>query len=300
MLFDVLLLSAGILGLWLSADRTVDGAEKVIGALGLPSFLFGAVFMSVSTGLPEIVTAVVSAFEGVPRLSAGDVIGSSFVNLTFVLGVSVFAARGLDLTDEDLGLVRDVGFLMVFVSAVLAVSGTVSFAVTGILLAVYGVFLYRMEHSSFEAAEPEEVSGRDLFVTLGGVGALLISARLMVLGAKGLGTTLGVPIEILGATVVAVGTGLPELAFELAAIRKGDTSLAVGDIFGSSLVNITLTLSVLGILSSPSVVSLLPVLVGVGVLGGFTVYLSRTGRFSVKDGVVLAVLFMGYLLWHVL
>jgi cation:H+ antiporter len=295
----ILLLLAGLIGLWLSADKTVDNAEKLIKALGLPSFMFGAVFMSVSTGLPEIATAVISAYEGVPELSAGDIIGSSLVNLTFVLGITILTAKGLELEGEDLDLIRDAGIATMLAALTLIIFQNLSFIVVIILLGLYGGFLYRAEHSSFKMNEKEEASAKTVLLTLSGVAALLISARLMVTGAKGLGEVLGIPIEILGATVVAVGTGLPELAFEIAAVKKGDTSLALGDIFGSTLVNITLTLSILGLISTPSIVSLVPVLLGLVVIGGFAVLFSWKGEFSRIEAAILLLIFIGYIAFQI-
>lgn len=292
----ILLLVAGLVGLWLSADKTVDNAEKLIKAFGLPSFLFGAVFMSVSTGLPEIATAIISAYEGVPQLSAGDIIGSSLVNLTFVLGLTVFAAKGMTLKGEDLDLIRDAGIATMLAALTLIIFQSLTLAVVAILLGLYIVFLYRAEHSAFEMSEKKEASKKTILLTFLGVAALLFSARLMVAGAEGLGKALGIPIEILGATVVAVGTGLPELAFEIAAVKKGDTSLALGDIFGSTLVNITLTLSILGLISTPTITSLIPILLAIVVVGGLAMLFSWKGEFSRIEAAVLLLIFVGYIL----
>ncbi len=284
--------------MWLSARKTVDNAEQLIKALGIPSFLFGAVFISVSTGLPEIATAVISTLEGVPELSAGDVIGSSLVNLTFVLGTTTLAAKGLELHGEDLDLIRDAGIGTMLAASALLIVGELSFVAVGALFAIYGGFLYKAEHSSFEMGEDGEASAKTVALTLAGVAGLLVSARLMVGGAKGIGESLGIPLDILGATVVAVGTGLPELAFEIAAVREGDTSLALGDIFGSTLVNITLTLGILGAIATPSIASLVPVVVGVILVGALALSFSYRGDFSIVEASILMVVFLFYLVWQ--
>lgn len=300
MIIYSLLLLVGLVGLWISADKTVDNAEKLIKALGIPSFLFGAVFMSISTGLPEIATAVISVYEGVPELSAGDITGSSFVNLTFVLGAAIFAGKGLKLKGEDLDLIRDAGIATVIAASVLILFKELSLLVVLILLSLYAIFLYKAEHSAFEMKDASDPSKKTVIYTLAGVGALLLSARLMVAGAKGIGEILGIPVEIVGATVVAVGTGLPELAFEIAALKEGNTSLALGDMFGSTLVNITLTLSVLGLLSTPSMAALVPVLFGIVIVGILALLFSRRGDFSMFEGAILLLIFILYLVWHVL
>lgn len=291
----VLFLIAGLVGLWYSAEKTVGNAEELVKSLGIPGFMFGAVFISVSTGLPEIATALISAYEGVPELSAGDIIGSSLVNLTFVLGVSTLAAKGLELHGEDLDLIRDAGIATMLAALVLIIFQELSLGVVAALLLIYGAFLYRAEHSAFKMDEEGEASKKTVFMTLMGVAALLISARIMVTGAKGLGEALGIPIELLGATVVAVGTGLPELAFEVAAIKEGDYSLALGDIFGSTLVNITLTLGILGLISTPSIVSLMPILLAIVLVGALTMFFSWKGEFSMKEASILLLIFLTYI-----
>ncbi|MFP4038318.1 MAG: sodium:calcium antiporter [Candidatus Nanohaloarchaea archaeon] len=291
-------LIAGLVGLWISADKTVENAEKLIKAYGIPGFMFGAVFISISTGLPELATALISTFEGVPELSAGDIIGSSLVNLTFVLGISILAAKGLELHGEDLDLVRDAVIATMFAALVLIVFQSLSLGVVVMLLTVYAAFLYRVEHSAFQIDEEGEASSKEILLTLIGVAALLLSARIMVAGAKGLGEAIGIPIEILGATVVAVGTGLPELAFEVTAIRKGDYSLALGDIFGSTLVNITLSLGLLGLISTPSIISLMPVLLGLVLVGGLTMIFSWKGEFSRIEALILLAVFLAYILFQ--
>jgi cation:H+ antiporter len=293
-------LCLGVVGLWASAKIAVRDSKKLIKVLGIPSFLFGSVFMSVSTGLPEIATAVISAFEGVPELSAGDLAGSSFINLSLILGGSVVYGGGLKLSGEDLDLIRDAGFGTVFAAAVLGLTGSLSLVSVSVLLAVYGLFLYRAEHSSLEQEEESgSPSAKTVVSVLVGVAGLLLSARAVVFGAESLGRAFGVPVEILGATVVAVGTGLPEFAFEAASIRKGETSLALGDLFGSTLVNITLTMSVLGFLSSPDISSLLPVFAGVGSVGLVSIAFSFKGDFSKVEGLVLIGIAAVYLVLQV-
>ncbi len=295
MIENIVLLVVGLVGLWFSAEKTVDNAEKLIKAFGLPSFLFGAVFMSVSTGLPEIATAIISTIEGVPGLSAGDITGSSLVNLTFVLGITVLVNKGINLRGEDLDLIRMGGIATLVAALFLLIFQELTLPIVAILFGIYAFFLYRAEHSSFKIDEGGKASKLTILKTLIGVAALLISARSMVLGAKGIGEALGIPVQILGATVVAVGTGLPELAFEISAVKKGDTSLALGDIFGSTLVNITLTLGILGIISNISLSSLAPVLLGLVMATTLALIFSYRGDFSLLEASILLTVFLIYI-----
>jgi len=293
-------LVTGLLGLWFSAKKTVENAENIIKSSGMPGFLFGAVFMSVSTGLPEIATAIISTTQGVPSLSAGDIIGSSLINMSLVLGLSIITAKTIKLHREDLELIRTASIATILAATALIIFQELSTAVIMILLTLYTVFLYRIQHTAFQIEGEGETSKKTITYTLLGVGTLLLSARLMVHGTEGIGQALGIPLELLGATVVAVGTGLPELAFEVTAIRKDDTSLAMGDIFGSTLVNITLILSALGIISTPTVTSLIPVLAGIVLVSALALIFSYRRKFSRLEGTILLAVFIGYIVVQVI
>ncbi len=293
----IMIIGMGIL--WWSANFTVSNAEKLVKSLGISSFLFGAVFVSVSTGLPEIATAIVSALSDVAELSAGDVTGSSLVNLTFVLGAAILAGKGIKMTGEDLDLIRDASVGIVIATIGLLFASELTFPVVVLLFSVYGLYLYEAEHTSMSMDDDAEVSKLTAVKAITGVLLILGGARLVVGSAEQIGLNLGIPIELIGATVVAVGTGLPELAFETAAVKRGDTELAIGDIFGSALVNITLTLGILGTLATPSLVNLTPVLLILLPLVGVVILFSREGEFSRTEALILEAIFVAYLVYQI-
>lgn len=286
-----LLLVAGFIGLWYSAETTVEGAEVLIHRLGISSFTFGAVFISISTGLPEIATALISTHQGVPGLSAGDIIGSSFVNLSLVLGVTILASRKLEFGGSERRLVRiSTATIMLSVLALLAI-GELNVFTTLFLIVIYSIFLYSFKpYMQMNAESSSEVKFKAVKTVLGVLG-LLISARVMVFSAVSIGEIFQIPLEVLGATVIAVGTGLPELAFEVTSVRKGDLTLALGDIFGSTVVNLTLVLGLLGLISTPALESLFITLGIVSITSIASLGLLYKGVIARKSGYLLLTLF---------
>ena len=295
----LLLLVIGFIGLWYSAEKTVDSSEALIQKLGISGFTFAAVFVSVSTGLPEIFTALVSTMQKVPELSAGDIIGSSLVNMTLVLGLTALTARKIPIEEKSRRLIK-ASCITIFLSAgILYITGTLTIYTTLALTGLYTAFLSLFGDSYFQMDEHEGKNLRlgALKTGLGLIG-LIVFARVTVFSAVGIGELLDIPVEVLGATVVAVGTGLPELAFEVTSVKKGDYDLALGDIFGSTVVNITLVTGLLGAMNTLVLNHVLPVLAMIlGVSAGIFI-LSRKEKFTWIDGAVLLGLFVLYIFFQ--
>lgn len=299
MLEYLLLLTTGFLGLWYSAEKTVDSSEALIQRLGISGFTFAAVFVSVSTGLPEIFTAFVSTMQKVPELSAGDIIGSSLVNMTLVLGITILTAGKMSLEEKEQRLIKASCITVFTAAGILYITGALSIHITLVLLGLYAAFLSRFRDSYFQMDEHEGENLRlgALKTGLGLIG-LIVFARVTVFSAVSIGELLNIPVEVLGATVVAVGTGLPELAFEITSVKKGDYDLALGDIFGSTVVNITLVTGLLGAMNTMVLNHVIPVLAMILAVSAGVFLLSRKKSFSRIDGAILLGLFILYILFQ--
>ncbi len=307
-------LLAGLGLLWWAGDRAVRYAVELTDLLGISSFMVGFVVMSVSTGLPELLTAVVSVVREAEALSVGNLIGSGLVNLTLVLGVSAVVAGNLviDRRDEAV-LLKVLAVITVLVAGIVATAHLS--AVHGVLLlAVYAAVLWLLrradlirkvvaeerEEAAVEVQEETVLAGTAGTVVkfLGSLAFVLVGAQLTVDAAVEIGSLLGVPLETLGATVVAIGTGLPELSLELNAVKRREYALAVGDIFGSTLVNLTLILGAFAIVS-PVELAVLPLLGTVVYFGIVLVVLwwgmLRHGGIDRRYGYLLIGLFLLYL-----
>ncbi|MDY6789518.1 MAG: hypothetical protein SVV03_06180 [Candidatus Nanohaloarchaea archaeon] len=312
---SVMLLIGGLVLLWWSGDRSVRYAVEITEVIGISSFTVGFIIISIATGLPEITTAILSSLEGVAGLSAGDILGSSLVNLSLVLGITTVAAGkiAVDKKHESV-LLKVLGVITLLSAAILVTSSLTAWhgamLLLGYIVAVViikrGGMLEKMVKE--EKSDAQKEMGKETVLKgpygtaiklLGSLVVLLVGARLTVSSAINIGDLLGIPVESLGATVLAIGTGLPELSLELNAVKRGEYSLAVGDIFGSTLVNLTLILGLLSVIS-PTYVNTIP-------LAGTMIYLAlvlvflwyamvRNHGLDSEHGVALILIFIFYLI----
>lgn len=256
----ILFITAIVIGLVLlvwSADRFVDGAVGVAQFLGMSTFLIGMLVVGFGTSAPEMVVSILSAMNNTPQLALGNAYGSNIANIALILGATALIAP---VIVKKQAMSRDIPILLlVTVSTVLLVKdGNVSFSDGAFLLLAFvavtvlniGLELKdRRKRKKAEMLDGEipEVAGpiwKSLLWLLVGLGVLIASSRMLVWGAVGMAQALGVSDLVIGLTIVAVGTSLPELASSIAAARRGENDLAVGNVIGSNFFN---TLVVVGI-----------------------------------------------------
>ena len=251
----------GLVLLTVGGEALVRGALAAAKRMGVSPLLAGLVIVGFGTSAPELVVSLQAAISGEPEIAVGNIVGSNIANILLILGLSALI---MPLVTHIQCLKRD-GLTMLF--ATLLFVGLASYGglgmVDGILMLVvlglYLVWAYRTEKddaSSPEAqlhqAEAAEIETlpmslpMTLLAVIGGLAMLIFGANRFLLGAVGLGESLGVPDAIIGLTVVAVGTSLPELAVSIVAAIRKHADVAVGNIIGSNIFNI---LCILGISS---------------------------------------------------
>ena len=310
----VLALVAGLAALVWSANRFVDGAAASARLLGVPALLVGMVVVGFGTSAPELTVSAISAWRGNPSIALGNAWGSDICNIALILGataaIAPVAVRRA-VFRFDLPVLLGATVLAWF----LVRDGGVSRTNAWIFLAVFAAWLAGSTFLAMRSGSPPGaehgagggLSGRAAaFWTLVGLLALVGSSRVLVWGATELAHALGVSDLVIGLTVVAVGTSLPELASSIAAARKGEDDLAVGNVVGSNLFN---TLAVVGLAGAirpmpdadPAIVSRdIPVAfvltVALAVLG-LPLWRRgrRDGRLSRPAGWALLALYAGYL-----
>ena len=253
-LLPLLAVAAGLAALVWSADRFVDGAAASARLLGVPALLVGMIVVGFGTSAPELTVSAISAWEGNPSIALGNAWGSNICNLALILGVAA-AIRPLAIRREALRFDLPVLFGSTALAWRLLADGAVSRADAWILLAAFAAWLVASVRRAVRGgptpdAAPGNAPGAGLtgrmaaFWTVAGLAVLVVSSRVLVWGAVELAHALGVSDLVIGLTVVAVGTSLPELASSIAAARKGADDLAVGNVIGSNLFN---TLAVVGL-----------------------------------------------------
>lgn len=254
MLIPAIAVIIGLIVLVWSADKFVDGAVGVARFCGMSTLLIGMVIVGFGTSAPEMVVSALSAVQGNPELALGNAYGSNIANIALILGVTALISPILvqrSVLKKDLPLLIGVTAL----SIVLLLDGAVSRIDGIVFLAVFfgvmgfNIWCEKKNASASHAEEDDEPKapmslGKSIGLLVLGMALLVASSRALVWGAVEIARSLGVSDLLIGLTIVAIGTSLPELASSIAAARKGEDDLAVGNIIGSNLFN---TLMVVGI-----------------------------------------------------
>ncbi|PRM90820.1 calcium/sodium antiporter [Aliarcobacter cryaerophilus] len=256
MIFYLLAIVLGFALLVWSADRFVDGAASTAKHLGMPSLLIGILIVGFGTSAPEMVVSAIAAYEGNPGLALGNAIGSNIVNIALILGITAIVAPiavNSKIVKKEIPLL----LLIVLFTGYLLLDNTLTLFEGVILLAgffalvLWSVFAaFRSRGDSFEDQMDIELNEDIMSLKVGimwlvfGLILLIASSRLLVWGAVGVANSFGVSDLIIGLTIVALGTSLPELAASVMAARKGEHDIAIGNVVGSNMFNL---LAVIGI-----------------------------------------------------
>ena len=269
--YQLFVLSAGAMafGLYLlikGGDWTVDAAVFVAERTGLSPLFIGATIVSFGTSVPELFTSVNANISGFPGISLGNVLGSNVANILLVLGATAIV---FTITAKPKDLIKVLGMMLlataIMTYGVLTDSFTQGFGLLMFAILVAFVY-YQYKTDSLDLEEDDDEGERGIatmqsaiLILLGGLAALAVGSELLVQGAVQTGTAIGVPEAIIGMTVVAFGTSLPELSTCLAAARKQSVGLILGNIIGSNTFNI---LSILALTAMIKPLDVDPVLLG--------------------------------------
>lgn len=264
MILAIVAVIVGLAVLVWSADKFVDGAVGVAEFCGMSTLLIGMVIVGFGTSAPELTVSAISAAQGNPELALGNAYGSNIANIALILGATALISPILmqrSVLRGDLPILLAVSVL----SIILVWDGSVARWNGILLLAVFAAAMAYSIHRELkkaklekseslsgnaDSAEPKKGSlGKSIFWLVLGLVLLVVSSRALVWGAIEIARTLGVSDLLIGLTIVAVGTSLPELASSIAAARKGENDLALGNIIGSNLFN---TLAVVGLAATIS------------------------------------------------
>lgn len=249
---EVIQLVAGFLLLVGGAAGLVEGGSALAKRVGISPLWIGLTVVALGTSAPELVVTALASYEGLSGVALGNVVGSNILNILVVLGITALAMPvvvGRVTVRRDIAIVFGVSLLVY----ALALDGTLHWAEGAILLAGVGpyvVHVYREEKRGWVPTDepPKGMDETPLPVQIGavvlGIAALVIGGRLMVDGGTGVAQLLGVSDRVIGLTIIAMGTSLPELATSLVAVFRKKVDLALGNLMGSNLLNLLLVLGV--------------------------------------------------------
>lgn len=321
MLVDLLFFVVGLVILYYGAEWLVGGASRLATSYGISPVVVGLTVVAFGTSAPELVVSALASARGSGDIAVGNVIGSNIANIALILGVSavirpILVHRGL--------IVRDLPIMIGFavLLQLLGLNGIVS-RIEGVVF--LGLFVAYMLHvvrdarreasAAQELAEKEraligQLPGggepkrrRDLLLTVGGTIALVAGAQLLVDGATGIARDLGVPEVVIGLTLVAFGTSVPELAASVVASLRGEAQILLGNIIGSNIFNVSLILGFAALVRPlPVAPSLLrvegPLMIGLSVLLAPFVY---TGlKLNRWEGGALLAGYVTFVVWIIM
>lgn len=257
MLLPIFAIIGGLLLLIWSADRFVDGAAATARHFGMPQLLIGIVIIGFGTSAPEMIVSALSALNGNPGIALGNAYGSNITNIGLILGLTALVLP-LAVNSQVLKQELPVLIFVTALSAFLIMDGDVLRLDAWILLGIFFIYMGwtiwtglsnrddSLVHDVKEELQEQEYMSlpKALMWVVIGLALLMGSSQLLVWGAVEIARYFGVSDLVVGLTIVAVGTSLPELASSIAAARKNEVDLAVGNIIGSNLFN---TLAVVGL-----------------------------------------------------
>lgn len=292
---DVALLLAGLLCAGLGGELFIRGSVGLARTLRVPAGIIGATVAAFATSSPELAVSISAAYSGTPEIALGDALGSNVVNVGLILGIAL-CMSAIQAPIRSIRRDFPVAVLAPVVTLGLILDGALSRWDAGLLLVVFAVWLIstireaRRERDSTAEVLSERGRRRVIATCSVGLGLLVLAGHLVVMGAKGIGAVLGVSPFVVGATLVAVGTSLPELATVVISKLRGHEEVGLGAVLGSNVFNSFFIVGVAGLIA-PVQVTLSEVGVGLAFGLGLVVacFPTKSGWIGRSRGALLLV-----------
>ncbi|CEO14791.1 calcium/proton exchanger [[Clostridium] sordellii] len=315
-----LILIIGFVLLIKGADIFVEGASSIAKKFNVPPMLIGLTIVAMGTSAPEAAVSISSSLAGQNDMSIANVVGSNFFNILIVLGVSAIIAK---LPVQKDTIKKDTPFL-IFISALLVVFcfGLKLSRFEGlILLTLFVVFLINTiksnlnqnnnEVSSGETAIAIEIPDSDsksvsmpktLLICLVGIIGIVFGGDLVVDSASSIATSFGMSANLVGLTIVAMGTSLPEFVTSVIAVRKGETDIAIGNVIGSNIFNILLVLGLAAIIHpmAISLVAFIDTIFMTAITILLYIFIKKNNSLSKAQGILFIIIYFAYMTYTIM
>ncbi|WP_406532219.1 calcium/sodium antiporter [Methanobrevibacter sp.] len=302
------LLIVGFVFLIKGSDFFVDGASSIASLLKIPTIIVGLTIVALGTSAPEAAVSITSSLTGSNALAVSNVIGSNIFNILMVIGIAALLSN---LTMEKSVLKKDLPFLVgiTVLWAIFIIIGWDITNIEGIILLIimvaYIIFLVydtKKSGGATEVEKPKFSLPKSIIAILVGLAGIVLGGDLVVDSASAIAIALGMSETLVGLTIVAIGTSLPELVTSITAIRKGENQLVIGNVIGSNIFNI------LFVLGASSAISAIPLdssmLIDVLFMLFVTILCYIFGKtqekYDKKEGIILVLLFIGYMAFAIL
>lgn len=307
MIISLILLIIGFVLLIKGADVFVEGSSSLASIFKIPAIIVGLTIVAFGTSAPEAAVSAIAAFEGSNAISISNVIGSNIFNLLVVIGACSLI-KVLPLNKDNINidfpfLIFSSILLFIFVITTWTITRFYGLAMILILLIFVAYLVRKTKNQGNLDIDPPKISlNRSILYIVGGLICILIGGDVVVNNAKILALNLGMSETLVGLTVVAIGTSLPELITSLTAVKKNITDIAIGNVIGSNFFNI---LFVLGISSLINPITVLPNIIFDLVFMIFITLIAyliakKYNKFGFKTGILFIILFIIYMVFIIL
>ena len=307
-IIQVVLLVVGFVLLIKGADFFVDGASNVASILKIPTLIVGLTIVAFGTSAPEAAVSITSSLSGSNALALSNVIGSNLFNMLLIIGLCALLNElkiGKNVLNLDLPfLVILTGILTAFILLGWNISRLEGIILIILIIAYVSYLVYnaRKSKESQTVEKPKMSLLKSIIYIVCGVAGIIIGADLVVDSASYIAMAFGMSETLVGLTIVAMGTSLPELVTSLTALKKDENQLIIGNVIGSNIFNISMVLGASSAISpiaiNPNMIVDIVLMLGVTIL--FFIFGKTQDKYDKKEGFVLVALFVAYMAFAIL
>lgn len=312
MLLNLIFIIVGIVLVLWGADRLTEGSVAVAERMNIPQIVIGLTVVAMGTSMPEFCVSLISALKGTPDLAVGNVVGSNIFNSLFIVGITATIApmailRATVMKDIPFALVASVILMM------MCLDGRIGRIDAAVLFSLFMIFMFMtLKSAKINKQELEEENklaekalksvpkmspAMSVVWILAGLACLIGGSTLFVEGASKLATSLGVSEAVVGLTIVAGGTSLPELATSIVSARKGSSGIAIGNVLGSNVFNILGILGVTGLICPMQLQGITDTDLSMLVISIIMIWFFSFTKYIIErwEGLILSATFIGYI-----
>ncbi len=299
-----------VLGIFLvlrGAERMTDGAVALAQRMMIPQMVIGLTIVACGTSMPEFFVSLTSAIHGSADMAIGNVVGSNIFNTLLIVGVAAVVAPMI-IARSTVRKDIPVAFMSSILLGVMCLDGVISRIDAAIMFVCFLLFMAYTIRSArkgeVEVSEEEQKgygTGKSVFLIVYGLALLIVGSNIFVDAATFVARTFGVSDAVIGLTIVACGTSMPELATSVVAAKNGQSALAIGNVLGSNVFNILMVLGLTGLISPLQINGITNIDLILQFAAVALVWLFSYTKFKVErwEGALLSLVFLTYLTWLV-
>lgn len=309
LILQIVLIAASIFVVIKGADALTSGGVSLARRMNIPQIVIGLTIVAMGTSMPEFCVSFVSAIKGTPDLAVGNIVGSNIFNSLFIVGCAALVAP---MTILHSTVRRDIPFALVssVMLLMMCLDSTISRLDAAILFLFFVVFMVITVRGARQGGDAEEAQQAEekpkspawaAAMIVVGLALLIGGSNVFVDNASALASSLGVSDAVIGLTIVACGTSLPELATSVVSARRGQSGIAIGNVLGSNVFNILMILGVTGLIQPMQITGITSVDLSMLVISMILLWLFSYTKYTLSrwEGAVLTAVFLGYISWLV-